>query len=832
MTISSTALLAPVSGVIVPLSGVPDAVFAEGMMGEGMAIEPVSGQVLAPADGVIHTVARTAHALTLTTTDGIEVLIHLGIDTVKLGGEGFSLRVAAGDIVHAGQCLIEMDLDRVAQGATSLVTLVLLPDGGSMVPLASGPVVAGRDRLCSVALAGSVATAETTAEAEEARAGARVLHEGGLHARPAAMVQAAARDYASDVQVEFRGQRANARSVVALMGLGVAEEDEVTVLARGVDARAAAEAVIAALQVRSRSAALAPELPVVAAVEGVAGIAGTCAAPGLAIGRIHRLDTQPLPVREQAGAGADELGCLEDALADVRAALRLAIDAAVARKTQAEHTILVAHLALADDPELINAAQHAIQSGVSASVAVRDAIEAQCRILLGLGNPMLAERVGDLRDLGRRILVAMGMPEVPAVELSPESIVVADDLLPSDLGRFPREALAGLVLVRGGATSHLAIIARSLGVPMLVAVGDACQTLQPGQQVVLDASAGRLDAMPDAARLLAARERINARQDAQQRMLAEAMSPVATRDGVAIDVAANVANERDAKEAVQMGADSVGLLRTELLFIERDSMPDRAEQQRACQAVVDAMAGRPVIIRTLDVGGDKDMPYLPMPPEDNPALGLRGIRTGFARPDVLDVQLRALLALQPLDSVRILLPMIADVGELRRVRGLIDQLCAELGITARPQLGVMIEVPSAAVLADQLAAEADFLSIGTNDLTQYTLAMDRCHAGLADRLDPFHPALLRLIAMTVEGAARHGKWVGVCGAMASDPLAVPVLLGLGVTELSVAPVLVPTIKARVREMTVAECRSETAKLLMLGSAREVREAASARWPLE
>ena len=234
-----------------------------------------------------------------------------------------------------------------------------------------------------------------------------------------------------------------------------------------------------------------------------------------------------------------------------------------------------------------------------------------------------------------------------------------------------------------------------------------------------------------------------------------------------IEVAANIANEQDARDAVLHGADSVGLLRTEFLFIDRQHAPDRYEQANAYQAVLDELQGRAAIIRTLDVGGDKEVPYLTLPPEPNPALGLRGIRTGFAHPEMLDEQLRALLMLQPLSRLRILVPMIAEVGELRRLRRRIDELAEEMGLSERPQLGVMVEVPSAALLADQLAAEADFLSIGTNDLTQYTLAMDRCNASLAASLDALHPALLRLIAQTVAGASRHGKWVGVCGALAS-----------------------------------------------------------------
>lgn len=305
--------------------------------------------------------------------------------------------------------------------------------------------------------------------------------------------------------------------------------------------------------------------------------------------------------------------------------------------------------------------------------------------------------------------------------------------------------------------------------------------------------------------------------------------PATTRDGVTIEVAANVASSRDAAEAFAAGADGVGLLRTEFLFVERTTAPDEQEQLAAYQSVLDAMGDTSVIIRTIDVGGDKQLPYLPLPTEANPVLGLRGIRLGQLRPELLDQQLRALLRVSPQQRCRILLPMVSEVQELLDIRQRLDTLSAELGISHRAELGVMIEVPSAALLAEQLAEHADFLSIGTNDLCQYTLAMDRDHAGLAARVDALHPALLRLIAMTCAGAARHNRWVGVCGALASDPLATAALIGLGVRELSVSPSQIGEIKDRVRQLDLGECQRWGQSLLGLNSAQAVRQACQQQW---
>jgi phosphocarrier protein FPr/phosphocarrier protein len=273
--------------------------------------------------------------------------------------------------------------------------------------------------------------------------------------------------------------------------------------------------------------------------------------------------------------------------------------------------------------------------------------------------------------------------------------------------------------------------------------------------------------------------------------------------------------------AAAQGAEGCGLLRTEFLFLERETAPDEGEQLRCYNQVARIMGSRPLIIRTLDIGGDKPIPYLPLPPEDNPALGLRGVRTSLWRPDLLVVQLRAMLRVQPAGVVRILVPMITDVAEIRSVRVLLEEACAALGL-ASPALGAMIETPAAAVLADGIAREVDFLSIGTNDLAQYTLAMDRGNAELAARIDGVHPAVLRMIDITCKGAAAHGKPVAVCGGLAADPSAVPVLLGLGVTELSVVPTLIPQLKAQIRTLTLETCRAAAARALGLESAAQVR----------
>ncbi len=825
------SLLSPLTGLVVPLDRVPDPVFAGRVVGDGIAIEPLSGELLAPCDGLVSLVHQAGHAVTLTAANGAEILMHIGVDTVKLAGRGFSPRVTQGARVRAGEVLVAFDADVVARRAKSLQTMVILASVGYGIAWrasAGGELRAGRSALMNVSREAAQANAKGESAGREWSAVAVVGHADGLHARPAALVQAAVRASAAEVVVELEGRSASARSIVALMSLGARYEARVTVRAKGDGAEAALAKVVAAIESVTRSehvngATAGPEKP---SADGP-NLRGVCAAPGIATGRVVRLDSVVAEPPAHSGDLDTERARLAGAVAHVRGDIDRSMLDPHARGVPQQLAILAMHRDLLDDPEIAAAAQRAIAAGQSAGHAFRFAIRASCDALVALNNPLLAERCADLRELERRVLAAMSGTAAAAPELFDASILVAEDVGVGELSRLPRERVAGLCTARGGATSHVAILARALGVPALVAVGRAVLGVPHGREVLLDATAGMLDPAPDAVGLARASVAIERRAKERTAALTQMRAPAVTRDARTIEVAANVASEDDARVAVAHGADAVGLMRTELLFLDRDDAPTETEQARAYQAVVDALGGRTAIIRTLDASGDKPLPFLALPPEENPALGLRGIRSGLVRPEVLDGQLRALLAVRPLAACRIMLPMVADATELLAVRARLEELAREANLPERPQLGVMVEVPSAALLSDQLAAHADFLSIGTNDLTQYTLAMDCENPQLAGRLDGLHPAVLRLIARTVEGASLHGKWVGVCGALASDLEAVPILVGLGVTELSVGPTLVPEVKARVRRLDYAACRREARAALDLPSAAAVRERARA-----
>ncbi|MBC3436442.1 phosphoenolpyruvate--protein phosphotransferase [Pseudomonas sp. BW16M2] len=819
-------LHAPLAGPQVPLDQVPDPVFSSGTLGDGVAIDPLNDVLHAPCAGEVVQLARTGHALTLRAANGAEVLLHIGVDTVQLQGRGFSPLVALGDQVLQGQPLVRFDMDLVAQHCVSLVTVMLVSNGPGfgLTRLDTGASRLGA-ALLEVEATGSEAQAQPVSH-ECARGHARVAHHGGLHARPAALLRQTAQGFQSHAVLRFAEREADLTSLVAVMGLGVGEGAEVELICTGPDSQAALQALIAAVQTASvaeRHAAHAPTsiaTPKPNAEPGV--LNGVCAAPGLALGPLARLDGISLPADSGDNDPAEQHQALNTALAEVRHA----IDRDwrhLPRGQEDAAAILEAHLALLDDPALLGDARQHIAGGVAASHAWSRAIETQCQVLRSLGNPLLAERANDLYDLQQRVLRAL-LGETRQLRLPPAAIVVAHELTPSDLLLLTRHDVAGLCMAAGGATSHVAILARARGLPCLVAVGEALLDLPAGTPLVLDADQGRLETQAAPQRLAEVHCHLQQRREIRQRQQAAAQQGARTRDGQLIEVAANVASAEEAAQALAQGADGIGLLRSEFLFIDRPTAPDEAEQRNAYQAVLDAMAERPVIIRTIDVGGDKQLDYLPLPAEANPVLGLRGIRLGQVRPELLDQQLRALLQVSPQRRCRIMLPMVTEVDELIAIRQRLDRLAAELGVTARAELGVMIEVPAAALLAERLAEHADFFSIGTNDLSQYTLAMDRDHAGLAARVDALHPALLRLIELTCQGAAKHGRWVGVCGALASDPLATPVLVGLGVAELSVSAPQIGEIKALVRQLDASACRRFSQGLLGLASAGAVRQA--------
>jgi phosphocarrier protein FPr/phosphocarrier protein len=821
-------ITSPLRGWAAPLDSVPDPVFAQRMMGDGVAIQPLGDTVCAPFDGEVVTLHESGHAVSLRSAEGAEVLIHVGLDTVALKGRGFTPLVAAGASVARGDPLIRFDMDAVALGATSLITPIIVTNAEAftITRRVTGRAVGAHEELMALAPArAEVRRWSDDGTVIEERVTLVLPH--GIHARPAARLGECARRFEAEIHLFNGDKRGDARSTVGLLALGTRLGDEIRVQARGNDAEAALAAIVALLGSDMGEGAAAASTPATAApaVQALqAGqIGGVIASPGLAMGRAARLNQTAIAVEREGKGTTAERAALEAARNEVRAQIGVRAaseDASIA-------SVMRAHLALLDDPELIAGAEARITMGNSAGFAWRGSVHDQIAALKATGNAHLIERIDDLVDIERQILRALtGVPaEADAVPAG--AILVADDLLPSQLVAIASSKPAGICLTRGGPTSHVAILCAGMGLPALVAMGAALDTVVDGTPVLLDAEAGHVTPNPSQADSDAFAARLAKRDARREAARAAAADTCRTADGVRIELFANLGTVADAQAAAAQGAEGSGLVRSEFLFLERDDAPTEDEQLAAYQGIADALPDKPIIVRLLDVGGDKPAAYIPFDAEENPALGLRGIRVGLAHRDLLETQVRAILRVQPVGQCRIMLPMVASVAEVRAVREVVEQLRGEMGITTPVEVGVMVETPAAAITADLLAVEADFLSIGTNDLTQYVLAMDRGNPAVAAGVDAMHPAVLRLIGETCSRATAKGRWVGVCGGLASDPAAVPILVGLGATELSTVPGFVAEAKAIVRGLTLADARAHAEQALQCASAAEVRALARA-----
>ena len=804
---TSIRVAAPVAGWLTSLDRVPDEVFAQGMLGAGIAIDPVEGVVTAPCAATVALVAPTRHAVTLRTDAGAELVIHVGLETVALDGRGFEAHVEAGARVAAGDRLLSFDMDSVGLEAKSLVTPVILTDDPHFrfVTDESGRMVGRGDPIGTIEAIEQERRAEIeTGPTQSAECVVGLEH--GLHARPAARIVECVKRLGAEVVLEARGRSASGRSAVAIMALDARKSDRVAIHARGPDGAAVIEALSALIEGPGATPAATP-----AAVAAGDAIAGTCAMAGVAVGTaVQWRRALPEPA-EHGEDAAREHDSLARAIAQVRARLQGLGDEA----TGPGREVARAHLTLLEDEEVMGAAEALIGRGKSAGYAWRAAAADAGRALAATGNPMMRERVADLDDIAGQVLRALhGDDSESRVELPEQAILLADELLPSELLALDRGRIAGIGIGRAGPTSHVAIIAASFGVPTLVGMGPGLSQVADGTRVLLDATAGRLVIDPPLeAESAALAPTAFAWSDAAE---------CATADGQRVTLLANLGSLAEVEAALARGAEGCGLLRTEFLFLDRGDAPGEDEQIRAYQAIADALGERPLTIRTLDIGGDKPVPFLDLAKEANPALGMRGIRIGLARPDLLDAQLRAIAQVRSPAGIKAMIPMVSSLGELRAVRSRM----ADLAEGRKVRVGVMVETPAAVAIADELARDSDFLSIGSNDLAQYTLAMDRTNPALAASVDALHPAVLRLIAMTVEAAKRHATPVSLCGGLASDPLGAILLVGLGIRELSAVPAALPAVRGAIAAVSVDECRRLAEHALAAGSAAEVRKLAA------
>lgn len=807
------------------------------------------------ADGVVRLAREMGgEELPLVAAGGIEEPGALGTDAERV-------RAAIERAMSPDGVLVLMDLGSALMSTEFAIEM--LADASGPVKMSEAPLVEGAVA-AAVAARGGATLDEVAAEArgalamkasqlgvssevvgvdEDARFAAdasvtlAVRNKIGLHARPAARVVEAVRGFDADVRLAKAGAgRApvSAKSLTAVVSLGARIGDELEVSAAGPQAQVAVAALVELADTGFGDGIDAPEpaapaqSAVEAAVAPAAGqiLSGVPASPGVVLGAVWHLDgvaAAPPPERA-ADDPSVERQRLDAALSTAAEAVASDRELIAGRAGENEASIFDAHAALLQDEALLAPAQAAIERGATAERAWHDAAVAVAAQYRALSDPLLAERATDVLDVGNRVVGLL--TDAGAERSGGSGIVIADELTPAQAAALDPSLVTGIATAGGSTTAHAAILARALGLPAVVGLGPGVLAIADGTTVLLDGRAGTLlmDPSPEVEREASQRRERDERRRAAARERAH--EPGALRDGTRIEVFANLGAVDEAPRAVQFGAEGVGLLRTEFLFLDRATLPNEHEQAETLRQIAIALGGRPLVVRTLDAGADKPLPALPMPAEANPFLGVRGIRLGLAREDVLETQLRAILRIATEHALKVMLPMVATVDEVKAARSVLARAREHTGVDVELELGIMVEVPAAALTATALVEEVDFFSIGTNDLTQYTMAAERGDPRLASLLDGAQPAVLRLIRETVDAAEAHGRWVGVCGELAGDPEAAVLLAGLGVTELSMAPPLIPEVKATLRQVSLQDATAAADEALRAADAVAARALAS------
>lgn len=839
---SSLQVFSPADGTVVPLEQVPDPVFAEHMLGDGIAVNPSAGYTVAPFDGIVTTIHKSLHAVTVKKED-VEVLIHVGVESVGLNGEGFKAFVKTGDKVKQGQKLTEFDPAFLAQKIPSnlVIMIVTSPADTAIHKTNATQVQAGKDCVFCVGDAPAENTPATAPAAAEWLYSQPITipNVNGLHARPAAHLAEAAKSYSFAIELEENGRTANVKSVVAVMGMGLTKGMQVRVRA---DAHAAqaAEALqkiasllesgsgenpseVTSVDVSTTDAT--PSYTTVLDLSKPSTLQAMTACTGLTHGTVYQWNSTDIIFEQTATDTTQETIRLEQAIAAVLQECQKEMAAVHNHTAQA---ILQAHIELLQDPFLSTESINQIQTGKSAPAAFNEAIRASIDVLKNTKNRLLMERVADLKDVRRRVLYKLTGQHSQKPHFPPNCIVLAEELLPSDIESFTKQ-VRGVILAYGSPTAHASILLRNMGLPSVVAAGETVLQIPDGTEVFVNATEGKIYLHLSNEEKNHFLQLMEQEKAANEQNLKAAKLEAYTKDGLTIHVSGNASSAIEARTASEKGADGLGLVRTEFVFYQKQDIPTEEEQYNAYNQFVSAFPTQTVTLRTLDVGGDKPVSYMPLPPEDNPIVGLRGVRNYEQYREAFLAQVRAMLRTAPNGQVRIMLPMISFVSEFLAYKKMIEEEKAQLGITAPVEIGMMVEVPAASLMAKQFAQYADFFSLGTNDLTQYTLAIDRGHKTLCSLADSLNPAVLQLIGQTCQGAQCYQRPVGVCGAMAGDLTAVPLLIGLGVTELAVGANAVAQVKALVRNLDKKHCSEVAQKALALQDAQQVRELVKAEF---
>ncbi|KJD38891.1 phosphoenolpyruvate-protein phosphotransferase [Paenibacillus polymyxa] len=560
-------------------------------------------------------------------------------------------------------------------------------------------------------------------------------------------------------------------------------------------------------------------------------ISGIAASAGIAIARAFILEHPNYAVERRAVGDVEaEIARLDAALAESQTELESIKEKTLRELGEKKAEIFASHLLILNDPELIDPVKAKIRDEqLNADYALNEVATQFVSMFENMKSAYLQERASDMRDVTKRVLNhLLGVHFVSPAEIAEETIVLAEDLTPSDTAQLNREFVKGFATNIGGRTSHSAIMARSLEIPAVVGTKNILSQAKSGDLIIVDGLDGHVFVNPTeeiVAEYRAKQVAYDKQREEWRKLRGEATVSV---DGVHVELAANIGTPNDVAGVLDNGGEGVGLYRTEFLYMGRDKLPSEEVQYTAYKTVLERMEGKPVVVRTLDIGGDKELPYLDLPKEMNPFLGFRAIRLCLDRQDIFRTQLRALLRASVHGNLRIMFPMIATLNEFREAKAVLleekEKLVAEgVSVSEEIQLGIMVEIPSTAVLADQFAKEVDFFSIGTNDLIQYTMAADRMNERVSYLYQPYNPSILRLVKMVIDAAHREGRWVGMCGEMAGDTTAIPLLLGLGLDEFSMSATSILPARSQISKLSRADMEKLAAKALDMQTAEQVVE---------
>ena len=656
---------------------------------------------------------------------------------------------------------------------------------------------------------------------------AKIVGSAGMHARPATVFADLAGQFESDIRVQYGTKIANGKSMAAILKLGTPGGQTIRIIACGPDAepalKALKEAVDSGLGDVEETREAITEADKWVPVSGGHALTGVSASPGIAIGPVYQFQTTHILVEDKPQDPESEKLALKRAIAAANEQITDIYDQVSKQSGKGQAAIFRAHLALLNDAEIFQEVSTHVETGHSAAWGWHHAIERRSMELKQIENERLAERAADLHDIGQRVLRLLAGAEHGAPRLPDHAVIlVADDLTPSDTAQLDPKRILGLCTASGGPTAHTAIIARSLDIPCVVGAGAAVLEVDSERTCILDGSAGKLYIESNAEDVESAKRFQVDLASRRNEEYATRYEPAVFTDGHRVEVVGNIGKAAEATAAVEAGAEGIGLMRTEFLFLERDTPPSEDEQYEAYSEMTRALNGLPLILRTLDIGGDKIASYISLAKEENPFLGVRGIRLCLRQPGIFLPQLRAIYRASTTGPIKIMFPMISTLEDLHEAKQVAEQVRQELGVPP-VEIGIMVEVPSTVLMAAEFAKHVDFFSVGTNDLTQYTLAMDRMHAALAKNVDGLHPAILRMIDMTVRAAKGAGKWVGVCGGVAGDPLGAAILSGLGVAELSMSLPSIAAVKSSLRKIKLADAEKLARRALACSTAAEVRQ---------